>query len=73
MNTAQVAKVKQSLSAVLSEYTDSHLVIAFEPTTGQPMILVNTPDCKSALAINSILLQIAQNGGIGVTVLQEEE
>lgn len=72
MNTP-LTKVKASLNAVLSEYADCHLVIAFEPMTGSPMVLVNAPDPKSALAINAVLLQIAEQGGIGVTQQVNED
>lgn len=55
----------------LDEFTDGYLVVAFT-VDQQPILFGNAKDPKTALALNSLLVDIVQRGGISVKTADQE-
>ena len=62
--TADVEKTAQEIDRFLTEWTDGYLMIGFHPITGRAIITARTIDQKSTIALNAILVQFLNNGGL---------
>jgi len=63
MSNAQ--KTAKKIKQFLDQYSDGYLLIAFNPTDGTPIVLIEFADGKTEVAINSLASGVISQGGVG--------
>jgi hypothetical protein len=62
--TPNLLSTTTRIDQILSEFTNGFLMIGFHPITGEVMVVARTIDPKTCLAINAIMIQMLNDGGI---------
>ena len=61
------AKTFKLIDHHVSEFLDGYVVLGFSRQNEVPVIVVNSKNLKTCMALNALLASVISNGGVAVT------